>query len=133
MGSGISGFSVNNTPGQTQEALTLSLQLGYTRSDVNRLYRAFRKMDTCKTGSISLRSYCAVNKISTAFGELIFRRMLRLGNDVDRDLTFKDYLLSSWNALSIFDNDSISVLTFQIFDVDDSCKRIGSEHFGFNF
>ena len=123
MGSSIGVFTVNSTPGQTQEALTLSLQLGYTRSDVNRLYRAFRKMDTCKTGSISLRSYCTVNKISTAFGELIFRRMLRLENDSDRDLTFKDYLLSSWNALSIFDNDSISTLTFQIFDVDDSCKR----------
>ena len=115
------GFSVNNRiPGQAQDALTMSLQLGYTKRDVNRLYRAFKKMDVHKTGSISLRSYCAVNHITTAFGELIFRRMLRLAGDIDRDLTFKDYLLSSWNALSVFDDDSIATLTFQIFDIDDS-------------
>lgn len=120
MGSTIGGFSANKTPGQSQEAVTLSLQLGYTKSDVNRLYKAFKKMDKFKTGVVSLRSYCAVNKISTAFGELLFRRLLRLGNDVERDLNFKEYLLSSWNALSIFDNDNISTLTFQIFDIDDS-------------
>lgn len=120
MGSTIGGFRVNDTPGQTQEALTLSRQLGYSKSDVNKLYRAFRKMDKYKTGAISLRSYCAVNNITSAFGELIFRRMLRLEYDVDRDLSFKEYLLSSWNALSIFDNDSYSTLAFQIFDVDDS-------------
>ena len=120
MGSTIGGFSVNDTPGQAQDALTLSRQLGYNKSDVNRLYRAFRKMDKSKTGAISLRSYCAVNKITSAFGELIFRRMLRLEYDIDRDLTFKEYLLSSWNALSIFDNDCYSTLAFQIFDVDDS-------------
>lgn len=120
MGSTIGGFSANKTPGQSQEAVTLSLQLGYTKSDVNRLYKAFKKMDKFKTGFVSLRSYCAVNKISTAFGELLFRRLLRLGNDVERDLNFKEYLLSSWNALSIFDNDNISTLTFQIFDIDDS-------------
>lgn len=120
MGSTIGGFSANKTPGQSQEAVNLSLQLGYTKSDVNRLYKAFKKMDKFKTGVVSLRSYCAVNKISTAFGELLFRRLLRLGNDVERDLNFKEYLLSSWNALSIFDNDSISSITFQIFDIDDS-------------
>lgn len=121
MGSVVGGFTVNNNiPGQSQDAVTMSLQLGYTRRDVNRLYKAFRKMDVFRTGSISLRSYCTVNKITTAFGELIFRRMLRLGSDVDRDLTFKEYLLSSWNALSVFDDDSIATLTFQIFDIDDS-------------
>ena len=120
MGSTIGGFSANKIPGQSQEAVTLSLQLGYTKSDVNRLYKAFKKMDKFKTGVVSLRSYCAVNKISTAFGELLFRRLLRLGNDVERDLNFKEYLLSSWNALSIYDNDSISSITFQIFDIDDS-------------
>ena len=121
MGSVMGGFNVNNNiPGQAQDALTMSLQLGYSKRDVNRLYRGFCKMDVFRTGSISLRSYCSVNKITTAFGELIFRRMLRLGSDVDRDLTFKEYLLSSWNALSVFDDDSIAALTFQIFDIDDS-------------
>ena len=126
MGSSIGGFSVNKTPGQSLEALTLSLQLGYTKSDVNRLYKAFKKMDKFNTGVISLRSYCAVNKITTAFGELLFRRLLQLRNDVERDLNFKEYLLSSWNALSIFDDDNISSTTFQIFDIDNSGKSLTS-------
>lgn len=121
MGAVTGGFTVNNlVPGQSRDVLTMSLQLGYTRGDVNRLYRAFRRMDTFQQGTVSLRSYCEVNRITTAFGELLFRRMLRLVIDVDRDLTFKEYLLSSWNALSVFDDDSVANLTFEIFDIDNS-------------
>ena len=72
------GFVVNDAiAGQSRDALTMSLQLGYTRGDVNRLYRAFRKMDTFQQGTVSLQSYCSVNRITPGFGELLFRRMLR--------------------------------------------------------
>lgn len=119
------GFVANDAiAGQSRDTLTMSLQLGYTRGDVNRLYRAFRKMDTFQQGTVSLQSYCLVNRITSGFGELLFRRMLRLVADVDRDLTFKEYLLSSWNALSVFDDDTVATLVFQIFDLDESGTSI---------
>ena len=81
-------------------------------------------MDTFQQGTVSLQSYCLVNRITSGFGELLFRRMLRLVADVDRDLTFKEYLLSSWNALSVFDDDTVATLVFQIFDLDESGTSI---------
>lgn len=119
MGSCAGGFTPNTMrPGQGKNLLPMCRDLGYSRSDIDSMYRSFKEMDVYNNGIVSVRAYCAIYKLSDAFGNVIFRKML--GSGTQDSMNFSEYLLSSWNALSFFDEHSLAIFTFQIFDTDGS-------------
>lgn len=119
MGACMVGFSPNTSrPGQGRNVLPMCRELGYNRGDVNTMYRSFKELDVYDNGIVSVAAYCAVYKLSDAFGDAIFCKMLGTGGL--KTMNFEEYLLSAWNALSFFDEHSLAIFTFQIFDSDGS-------------
>jgi hypothetical protein len=106
--------------GQSLDVVHKCLELGYRRRDIDRMYANFKKLDVYNKNTILFASFCTVYKISTPFGELIFRQLLAI--EKNKELSFEDYLVCIWNAFSVFDHKSMAQLTFQIFDADSSGK-----------
>lgn len=118
MGSCIGGFSPNSTkPGQGDNIYRISQDLGYSKGDIGIMYRFFNSMDVYDTGIVSVRAFCAIYKISDAFGNLIFRKM---NGSKKSDMDFEEFLISSWNMLSFFDQNDLAIFTFELFDTDAS-------------
>jgi Ca2+-binding EF-hand superfamily protein len=123
MGSCLGGFSPNSLkPGQGDNVIPMCLELGYSKGDINNMHKFFQQMDVYDNGIVSVRAYCATLQVSDSFGKVVFEKMLRkeFGKDLKENITFEQYLLSSWNVLSFFDENSLAIFTFQIFDADSS-------------
>lgn len=110
--------------GQSSDAVQKCLELGYRRRDIDRMYANFKKLDVYNKNTILFASFCTVYRISTPFGELIFRQLLAI--EKNKELSFEDYLVCIWNAFSVFDHKSMAQLTFQIFDADSSGKELNA-------
>lgn len=118
MGASLNGsFERNNKiRGQSFNVMPFARNLGYTMSDVNKMFLHFKQMDAYDNGTASLKAFCIVNKIGTNLGLPMFKKLLQL--EVDEQMTFKEYLLLAWNALSYYNNDNIAKLVFKIFNDD---------------
>lgn len=126
MGSCVGPFSPNDAkPGQGTDIVPMCLELGYSRLDINTMFKSFRLLDVYNNGTISVKAYCAIYKLSDAFGKTIFRKMLGAGRQ--DTMNFEEYLLSTWNALSFFDEHSLAIFTFRIFDTDGSGEMTPNE------
>jgi Ca2+-binding EF-hand superfamily protein len=119
MGSCIgTGFRPNSAkPGQGINVFTICNELGYSKGDLSNMYKFFKSMDVYGTGLVSVRAYCAIYGISDAFGDRIFQKMI--GSEKN-EMNFEEFLISSWNSLSFFDQNDLAIFTFELFDVDAS-------------
>jgi Ca2+-binding EF-hand superfamily protein len=123
MGSCLGGFSPNTLkPGQGEDVIPMCLELGYRKRDINKMHKFFQELDVYNNGIVSVRAYCAILQVSDSFGEVIFEKMLgnEFGKDLKESINFEQYMISSWNVLSFFDENSLAIFTFRIFDTDSS-------------
>jgi Ca2+-binding EF-hand superfamily protein len=84
-------------PGQTFRVLEVANALGYSRADVNTMYRYFCSLDVSNEGLVSSREFVIVNKISCEkYGEMIFQIFDKLDTG---SVTFERFLVAMWNIL----------------------------------
>lgn len=107
--------------GQSFDVINLSLKLGYSRRDIDLMYTNFKKLDVNNKNVVLFASFCKANFIDNPIGEILFQKVLALGekNEID----FQSYLVCIWNILSICDNSTMAELVFQLFDADNSGKK----------
>jgi Ca2+-binding EF-hand superfamily protein len=120
----------DDVPGQSFDVINLCLKLGYSRRDIDVMYTNFKKLDVNNKNVVLFASFCQENFIDNPLGELLFQKILALGekNEID----FQNYLVCIWNALSIFDNSNMAELVFQLFDSDNSGKKPVRSFFSFS-
>jgi Ca2+-binding EF-hand superfamily protein len=111
----------DDVPGQSFDVIDLCLKLGYSRRDIDVMYTNFKKLDVNNKNAILFASFCRGNSIDNPLGELLFEKILALGQK--KEIDFQNYLICIWNALSICDNSSMAKLVFQLFNSDNSGKK----------
>lgn len=110
-------FKTSEIPGQGPEVLKLAGEMGLTRTDINAMYRYYRKIDFDNSGTISVDEFIVVNSFSQEYlCQLVFKTFDENG---DGNLTFFEFLYATWNYLT-FSKATLTSFLFSIFDVDKS-------------
>jgi Ca2+-binding EF-hand superfamily protein len=111
-------FRVNeHVPGQGPSVLVCAGKLKLLRSDVDKLFQGFNRLDADTSGLISVHEFIILYKVQSAsFGEMAFRV---LDKDNSGKVDFLEYMIAVWNFCSL-SKEALSLFTFQIFDTDRS-------------
>ena len=101
-------------PGQISSLVPMCAELGYSMRDIAKMYEAFMSMDrTCK-GFLSITTFAASQQsLTPEFGEMLG---LHFDANKDNSIDFEEFLIGTWNSLSLKECDS-PLLLFQILDV----------------
>jgi serine/threonine-protein phosphatase 2B regulatory subunit len=111
-------FRVNEAvPGQGSNVIVSAGKLKLLRSDVDRMYAGFCRLDADSSGLISVHEFVVMNQVQSAsFGEMAFRV---LDTNSSGKIDFLEYMIAIWNFCSL-SKESLSLFSFQIFDTDKS-------------
>lgn len=111
-------FRVNESvPGQGSNVIVSAGKLKLLRSDVDKIYKGFCKLDADGSGLISVHEFVVMNQVQSAtFGEMAFRV---LDSNNSGKIDFLEYMIAVWNFCSL-SKESLSLFSFQIFDTDRS-------------
>ena len=113
-------FLPDDKNGTTQQYSQL-FSMGYEKKDIMKMKKFYRKIDADNGGSISIAEWCITLKVSKDFGSVL----LHLFDEKhDGQITFMGFMVACWNMLAYFDTNALSVIAFQIFDVDESNQVI---------
>lgn len=100
--------------------LRSALALGYSRNDIDKMYKHFRKIDLSDNGVISITEYSVINRISKGFCEMIFNYVLQFKEGHHSHMDFKDYVLNFYEILMLLDTSSMTIFMYELFDADKS-------------
>jgi Ca2+-binding EF-hand superfamily protein len=111
----------NLIEGQGVDAIKVFNTLGFTKSDVNVLYRYFKTIDFNDSGTIDVNEFICVNNLDTnnkniSYAEIIFRLF---DKNQDARLNFTELSIALWVFCS-YRKDDLAYFTFQVFDTDNS-------------
>ena len=115
-------FNPNNLiEGQGVDAIKVFNALGFTKSDLNILYRYFKRLDFNDSGTVDVIEFICVNNLDSneknvSCAEIIFRLF---DSNQDAKLNFMELLIALWVFCSYSKHDLAS-FTFQVFDTDNS-------------
>ena len=115
----MSPFQPNDSvKGQSLAVVRMCNELGLTKSDVDHLWRYFKKADVTGSGSLSVAELCLQrNEVQNDyFGQLLFSVFDYDGNG---EITFEEFCLCIWNAMTL-DDSSLPLFAFRIYDQNNS-------------
>ena len=115
----MSPFTPNDVvKGQSMSVVRMCNELGLTKSDVDHLWRYFKKADVTDSGTLGVAELCLqTNEVQNDyFGQLLFSVFDYDGNG---EITFEEFCLCIWNAMTL-DESSLPLFAFRIYDQNNS-------------
>ena len=106
-----------NMKGQSINVVALCESLGYSRKDINRLWRHFIQADLTGNNVLCIREFCIMHQIfNRSFGKLVFAIF---DYDNSGDITFEEFCVAAWNSFTL-DDSALPMFAFRLFDKDNS-------------
>lgn len=104
--------------GQGEHALVCAHKLGLSRTDVDKMWGAFKRFDLQNDGTVSINEFIVIGRLEQAeiFGKMAFRLW---DNDCSGLLDFTEFMCSVW-ALASADHGNLAAFTHSLFDFDGS-------------